>query len=159
MDLGGGGGGGVESLRGSIIGVADNGEGGRNRREIGGEEFFRTGNWGQHWGVLHADRNREVCARGRNAQQRAEYRTAPQSGKGLKGVGAGHTIRITSLNIRSGRVGGLEAALRALRQGKVRVVIIKETKLTNGIVGGLRWCGDNIRAGRSRGWRIFGLMW
>ena len=42
-------------------------------------------------------------------------------------------IRLATLNIRSGRAGGLEAALRALRQGNIDVGVLKETKLTDGI--------------------------
>ena len=42
-------------------------------------------------------------------------------------------IWIASLNIRSGGWGGLEAALRALHQGKLDVGVLQETKLTQGV--------------------------
>ena len=42
-------------------------------------------------------------------------------------------IRLATLNIRSGRTGGMEVALRALRQGNVDMGILQETKLTDGI--------------------------
>ena len=42
-------------------------------------------------------------------------------------------IRITSLNIRSVWLGGLEAALRTLNQGNIRIGVLQETKLTGGI--------------------------
>ena len=98
-------------------------------RELTGENL--TNLKMQSWGLLHADWNGEARARGQNSQERAEYWTTPKSGKVLKGVGAGCVICIMSLNIRSGRAGGLEAALRDLRQGKVGAGILQETKLTN----------------------------
>ena len=42
-------------------------------------------------------------------------------------------IRLATLNIRYGRTGGLEAALRALRQDNVGVGFLQETILTDGI--------------------------
>ena len=42
-------------------------------------------------------------------------------------------IRIATLNIRSGRAVGLEAALRALQQRKVNIGVLQETKLMQGI--------------------------
>ena len=45
----------------------------------------------------------------------------------------GFEIWITSLNIHSGCVGGLEVTLRALWQGNARVGIIQETNITDGI--------------------------
>ena len=49
--------------------------------------------------------------------------------KGLVKAG----IRLATLNIRSGRAGGLEAALRVLRQGKIDVGVLQETKITDNI--------------------------
>ena len=43
-------------------------------------------------------------------------------------------VRLDTLNIRAGRVGGLELALRALCQGKVDMGIVQETKLTDRIL-------------------------
>ena len=48
----------------------------------------------------------------------------------MRGLGK---IKLATLNIRSGRVGGLEAALRSLRQVSVDVGVLKGTKLTEGI--------------------------
>ena len=45
----------------------------------------------------------------------------------------GRGIRIATLNIRSGREGGLETALRALCQGNISTGVLQETKLTGGI--------------------------
>ena len=56
-----------------------------------------------------------------------------QVGRGLKGVDRGRAIRITSLNIRPGRAGGLQVALRELQQGNTRTGVLQETKLAKGI--------------------------
>ena len=45
----------------------------------------------------------------------------------------GVSIRLASLNIRTGRARVLETALRALQQGNVDVGFLQETKLTQGI--------------------------
>ena len=45
----------------------------------------------------------------------------------------GGGIRLASLNICTGRVGGLYTALRALQPGNVDVGFLQETKLTQGI--------------------------
>ena len=42
-------------------------------------------------------------------------------------------ILIAKLNIRSGRLVGLEAALSALQQGNANIGVLQETKLTQGI--------------------------
>ena len=42
-------------------------------------------------------------------------------------------IRLATLKIMSGREGGLDVALRALRQGNVDVGVLQETKLMGGI--------------------------
>ena len=42
-------------------------------------------------------------------------------------------IRIATLNIRSGRSVGMEAALHALQQGNVNIGVLQETTLTQGI--------------------------
>ncbi len=42
-------------------------------------------------------------------------------------------IRLVTYNIRSGRSGGLEAALRAMAQANVDLGVFQETKLTDDI--------------------------
>ena len=44
-----------------------------------------------------------------------------------------HVIRIATLKIGAGRAGGLETALRALRQGNIGIRVLQETKLAGGI--------------------------
>ena len=51
----------------------------------------------------------------------------------MKGLSKTNGIRLATLNIRSGREGGLEAALRVMKQGNVDVGVLQETKLTDGI--------------------------
>ena len=51
----------------------------------------------------------------------------------MRGLGKAKGIRLATLKIRSGKAGGVEAALRDLRQGKVDMGVLKETKLTDGI--------------------------
>ena len=61
-------------------------------------------------------------------------RQTESSQRGPKGDGGGVCgIRISTLNIWSGRAGGLETALRTLRQGNIGIGVLKETKLTGGI--------------------------
>ena len=120
------------------------------------EEGFRVGNWearhtygestdreltgnnpenmkGQRWVVLRANWNREARAGRQNTRERAGFQKNTQGGQGLKGSDAVRAIRIASLNFHSGRAGGLEVALWALRQGNAGVVIFQDIKLTNGI--------------------------
>ena len=42
-------------------------------------------------------------------------------------------IKFGTYNIRNGRGGGLEAALRAMEQGNMDIGFLQETKLTDGI--------------------------
>ena len=42
-------------------------------------------------------------------------------------------IRIATLNIRFGRAGGLETAIRTLLQGNIGIRVLQDTKLTGGI--------------------------
>ena len=86
---------------------------------------------GRCWGVLHTDQNRESHARGRNSRERVECQPKPQMRQGLKVLGEESAIRIMSLNIRSVWAEGLDAALRALQQGNIGVVILQETNLTD----------------------------
>ena len=53
-----------------------------------------------------------------------------QDRRGVQGLGE---IILSTLNISLGRSEGLEAALRALRQGKVDVGVLQDTKLTDRI--------------------------
>ena len=50
-----------------------------------------------------------------------------------KETARGCGICIATLNIRLGRAGGLETALRALRQDNIGIKVLQETKLTRGI--------------------------
>ena len=51
----------------------------------------------------------------------------------MRDSGKSKGIRLDAPNIKLGRAGGLEAALRELKQGNVYVGIMQETKLTDGI--------------------------
>ena len=42
-------------------------------------------------------------------------------------------IRVSTYNIRNGRKGGLEAALRGMSQANMDLGILQETKLTDGV--------------------------
>ena len=70
---------------------------------------------------------------GGNARYYIGTRIWSQVGMGAEGTERGIAIRITSINIRSGQVGGFEADLRALQQGNVKVSVLQETKLTEWI--------------------------
>ena len=48
-------------------------------------------------------------------------------------MGAGQGISLPSLNIRSGRAGGLDTELQAQHQGDVDAVFLQETKLMQDI--------------------------
>ena len=77
----------------------------------------------------------------------------------MKVSGAARAIRIVSLNIRPGRASGLEAALRALKQGNVEVGVLQEMKLKKGIhtrygVGYAVWETE----ADSRHWGIFAVI-
>ena len=75
---------------------------------------------------------------------------------------------IASINIRSGRAGGLEAALLALRHGNTGIGVLQETKLTRGIhtqysLGYKVWATDSERRHRGgiaivwreeEGWKV-----
>ena len=54
-------------------------------------------------------------------------------GRVWKVAGIGGGISLLSLNIQTGRAGGLERALWAIQQGNVDVGFLQETKLTQGI--------------------------
>ena len=51
----------------------------------------------------------------------------------MRGLDKAKVIRHVTLKIRSRRVGGLEAALRYLKQGNIDVVVLQETELTERI--------------------------
>ena len=74
------------------------------------------------------DGNRVTKNQRRNAQgKRSRINRFPK--ETIRGCG----ICILTLNIRSGRAGGLETALRALRQGNIGIRVLQEMKLTGGI--------------------------
>ena len=125
----------------------------RRRETIGGEEKARAVNRGliqmygkaktgdcmrfqvnreaQRWGELRAYWNGAVRAQGHNTRAQAGCWIRTQDSRGWKVLEEG--IRIASLNIRPGRAGGLEAALRALQQRNVDVGVLQETKIPKGI--------------------------
>ena len=85
-------------------------------------------NWrGQLWGVLHANWNGEARVQGQNARVQGGGKFCAQDTHGMRSLGQ---IRLTTLNIRSGRAGGMEAVLRALRQGNVDVGVLQTMKST-----------------------------
>ena len=74
-----------------------------------------------------------MSARGHNAQDRGNRSIRTTEGNVWKGTDTGKGVRLPSLNIRTGRAGGLETELRSLQQGNVDVGLLQETKLTQGI--------------------------
>ena len=62
-----------------------------------------------------------------------QNRTDDSGGRVCKAAVTGDGIRLASLNICTGRVGGLDTALRALQPGNVDVGFLQEMKLTQGI--------------------------
>ena len=85
---------------------------------------------GRHWGVLRANWNGVVRVLGHNSHVQGGRYFQTRDRRGVKGS---VNIRLATLNIRSGRAGGLELALRALRQGNIDVGVLQETKLTDRI--------------------------
>ena len=82
------------------------------------------------------------------------------SQRGPKGYGGGCGIRIATLNIWSGRAGGLETALCALRQVNIGIGVLQETKLAGGIhiqqsLGYKVW--DTEAYSRHQGW--IAIVW
>ena len=51
----------------------------------------------------------------------------------MRGLVEARGVRLATLNIRSGRAGGLEAAPRALKKDKVDVRVLQEKNLADGI--------------------------
>ena len=86
----------------------------------------------RHSGVL-TDWNGAGRARGHNARKLGYCRISTQYRRNRKGPEERKGIRIASLNIRLGRAGGLEEALRDLHQGNVNVRVLQEAKLTRRI--------------------------
>ena len=117
---------GGEGTRARNRGVEQTG-GGTMPRECQGEVRYPRG---RRWVVLCAKRNDAVCVRGHNTRVQGVGFLRTWYRQGVRGSGK---IRLAALNIRSGRTGGLETTPRALRQGKVDVGILQETKLTDGI--------------------------
>ena len=56
-----------------------------------------------------------------------------QDRKYRRGSGKANGIRLATINIMSGRAGGLEAVLGYLKQGNLDVGVLQDTKLTDGI--------------------------
>ena len=81
-------------------------------------------------GVLHAKFNGKACGWGHNARAQGVGFFRTRDRRGIRGSGK---IRLAAPKIMSGRVGGFEAALRALHQGNVDVGVLQEKKLTNEI--------------------------
>ena len=79
------------------------------------------------------DWNEGELSWGHNARRLGDFWIWVQYSRKYKGSEERKGIRIASLNLRSGRAGGLEALLRALQQGHVDVRVLQETKLTRGI--------------------------
>ena len=93
----------------------------------------------------------------RGGQIRTRYR------QGVRGLVEARGIVLATMNIRSWREGLLEADLRALKQGNVYVIVLKETKLVDGIhtQQGAGYAGWEIEADiRHQGliavvWRVY----
>ena len=76
-----------------------------------------------HYGVALNDGN------GVTQNQRRHTRGKQSQVNGVpKETVRGHGIHIATTNIRLGRAGGLESALRALWQGNIRIGVLQETK-------------------------------
>ena len=75
--------------------------------------------------MLHAGWNGAAHTRAHNARKRADWRKQTARGRVQKGLGAGHEIRLVSLEIWLGQASGLEASLRALKQGNVDVMVLQ----------------------------------
>ena len=83
---------------------------------------------GRNCGVVRPDWNGVT-----QNQRTGERGERSQVDRVLKEMESGRVIRIATLNIRSGRVGVLETALRALRQGNIGMGVLQETELTGRI--------------------------
>ena len=83
--------------------------------------------------MLRAEWNRAVRARGHNTWDRGNKTIQMTGGRVWKGTDTGRGIRLASLNIQTGREGGLETALWELHQENMNVVFLQETNLTQGI--------------------------
>ena len=68
-----------------------------------------------------------------NTRDRGEIEERSRVDRVPKGTESGRMICIASLNIKLGRVGGLETVLCALQQGNIGIGDLYETKLTRGI--------------------------
>ena len=88
---------------------------------------------GWRWGALHVSWNGAAHTECHNTCKREDFQRRTKDGEELKDLGAEHAIRITSLNIRSKRAGGLEAVIWALKYGNVVVAILQEKNITKGI--------------------------
>ena len=102
-------------------------DGGPISRECQGEGKDRRG---RRWGVLIANWNGAACVRGNTTRIHEGRHLRTRDRQGMRGSG---NIRLATINIRSGREGGLEATLWVPRQGNIDVGVLQEKKLTDRI--------------------------
>ena len=76
---------------------------------------------GIHWGVICAGGNGAARARGHNARYGGSRTGRMTGGQVWEAAVTGGGIRLASLNIRTGRSGGIETELRALHRVNVDV--------------------------------------
>ena len=78
----------------------------------------------------------------------------------MRGPDEARGNRLATLNIRSATVGGLEVALRELKQGNVDVGVLKETKFMEGVYArqgaGYTVC---ILEAEGRHWGVIPVVW
>ena len=88
-------------------------------------KLFWENQEGQRWGVICAEWNGMVYARRNNARGLEYCQICTQDSWDRKGLEEGKRIQNTSINIRTGREGGPEAALCALQQGNINVEVFQ----------------------------------
>ena len=96
-------------------------------REVQGEGKDRRG---KRWGVFSANWNGAACVQVNITRIQGGRHFWTRDRQGMRGSG---NIRLATINISSGREGGLEAELWAMGQGNVDVGVLQETKLTDRI--------------------------
>ena len=81
-------------------------------------------------------------------------------GRVPKYTDSGRVVRIASIIVRSGRLGGLETVLCALHQGNIGIGVLQETKLTEGVhmrfSSGYKVC---VIEAESRHQRVIVIVW
>ena len=68
----------------------------------------------RHWGVICPSGNGKVRVLGHNSREQGDGQIRTWDRRFLRGLFESRGIRLATLNIRSGRAGGLKADLRAL---------------------------------------------